>query len=63
MDFVETTITEHVYNKGEAEGRKKTAINLLKMEIDMEIIAQATGLQEAEIKQLTKPSEEKQLPA
>jgi predicted transposase/invertase (TIGR01784 family) len=63
MDFVETTITEHVYNEGKAEGRKETAINLLKMGIDMEIITKATDLQEAEIKQLTKPSEEKQLPA
>ncbi len=64
MDFIETTITEHVYNQGwikgaaegktegETEGRKKTAINLLKMGIDMEIITQATGLQKEEIKQL-----------
>ncbi|HIE02677.1 MAG TPA: hypothetical protein EYP59_20745 [Thiotrichaceae bacterium] len=64
MEFIETTITEHVYNQGwikgaadgktegETEGRKKTAINLLKMGIDMEIITQATGLQKEEIKQL-----------
>jgi predicted transposase/invertase (TIGR01784 family) len=68
MDFVETTITEHVYNQGwikgeaegkiegETEGRKKTAINLLKMGIDMEIIQKATGLSDAEIKQITRPS-------
>ena len=67
MDFVETTITEHVYNQGwikgeaegkiegETEGRKKTAINLLKMGIDMEIIQKATGLSDAEIKQITSP--------
>jgi len=70
MDFVETTITEHVYNQGwikgeaegkaegEADGRKKMAVNLLKMGVDMEIITQASNLQEAEIKQLTEPSEE-----
>jgi predicted transposase/invertase (TIGR01784 family) len=64
MSFIETTITEHVYNqgwiKGEiegkaegfAKGRKETAINLLKMGIDVKIINQATGLQEKEIKQL-----------
>jgi predicted transposase/invertase (TIGR01784 family) len=67
MDFVETTITEPVYNqgwiKGEAEGRKETAINMLKMGMDMEIIAKATDLQESEIKQLSKASEEKPLPA
>jgi predicted transposase/invertase (TIGR01784 family) len=63
MDFVETTITEHVYNQGEAEGRKKMVINLLKMGVDMDIITQASNFSEAEIKQLTKPSEEKQLPA
>jgi SOS response regulatory protein OraA/RecX len=57
MEFVETTITEHIYNQGEAEGRKKTAINLLKMGIDMEIITQASNFSEAEIKQLIKPSE------
>ncbi len=62
MDFVETTITEHVYNQGkiegEAEGRKEMAINLLKMGVDMEIITQASNFSEAEIKQLTEPSEE-----
>lgn len=71
MDFVETTITEHVYNQGwikgeaqgkaegeaqgEAQGRKKTAINLLKMGIDVQIITQATGFSDAEIKQMTNP--------
>ena len=74
MSFIETTITEHVYNqgwikgeaegkaegeakgeaKGKAEGKKETAINLLKMGIDVKIINQATGLQEKEIKQLTR---------
>ena len=61
MDFVETTITEHVYNqgliKGEDKGRKKTAINLLKMGIDMEIITKATGFSEADVKQLIVPSD------
>jgi predicted transposase/invertase (TIGR01784 family) len=64
MDFVETTITEHVYNEGKAEGQKEMAINLLKMGVDMDIITQASNLQEAEIKQLTKQSEKnRQLPA
>ncbi|MCP4702868.1 MAG: hypothetical protein GY862_39310, partial [Gammaproteobacteria bacterium] len=69
MDFVETTITEHIYNqgwikgraegkasvrakaiaRGEVEGRKETAINLLKMGIDVKIISQATGFSEEEI--------------
>ncbi len=69
MDFVETTISEHIYNQGriageaegktegktegKAEGRKETAINLLKMGIDVKIISQATGLSEEEVKQLT----------
>jgi predicted transposase/invertase (TIGR01784 family) len=64
MSFIETTITEHVYNqgriqgeaqgwiKGAADSKKETAINLLKMGIDVEIINQATGLQKEEIKQL-----------
>ncbi len=56
MSFVETTITEHVYNqgwiKGEVEGKKETAINLLKMGIDVKIINQATGFSKEEIKQL-----------
>jgi len=52
MSFIETTITEHVYNQGMTQGRKETAINLLKMGIDIEIISQATGLHEKEIKQL-----------
>jgi len=68
MSFVETTITEHVFNqgwiKGEADGKadgiiegeaknkKETAINLLKMGFDVKIINQATGLQVKEIKQL-----------
>jgi len=68
MSFVETTITEHVYNqgwikgeaegkaegeaKGKAEGKKDTAINLLKMGIDVKIINQATGFSKEEIKQL-----------
>ncbi|EDN69030.1 conserved hypothetical protein [Beggiatoa sp. PS] len=65
MDFIETTISEHVYNQGwikgeaegkaegEAKGRKKTAINLLKMGIDVEIIQKATGFSDAEIKQMS----------
>ncbi|RKZ54294.1 MAG: hypothetical protein DRR16_10820 [Candidatus Parabeggiatoa sp. nov. 3] len=53
MSFVETTITEHVYNEGKAEGKKEMAINLLKMGIDVETITQASGLQKEEIKQLT----------
>jgi predicted transposase YdaD len=61
MDFIETTITEHVYNqgwikgeiKGEVKGRKETAVNLLNMGIDVGIISQATGFNEKEIKQLT----------
>ncbi len=68
MEFIETTITEHVYNqgwikgeaegkaKGEAEGeaknRKETAINLLKIGIDVKIINQVTGFSAEEIKQL-----------
>ncbi|MCK5524651.1 MAG: Rpn family recombination-promoting nuclease/putative transposase [Thiomargarita sp.] len=64
MSFIETTITEHVYNQGwmkgeaegkaegEAEGKKETAINLLKMGIDVEIINKATGFSKKEIKQL-----------
>ena len=54
MSFVETTITEHIFNQGEAkvEGKKDTARNLLKMGFDVKIINQATGLQEKEIKQL-----------
>jgi len=65
MEFVETTISEHIFNqgmikgiaegeaKGEAKGRKKTAVNLLQMGIDIKTISQATGLSEEEIKQLT----------
>jgi uncharacterized protein (DUF2164 family) len=61
MDFIETTITEHVYNqgwiegetKGEVKGRKKTAMNLLNMGVDVKFISQATGFDEKEIKQLT----------
>jgi len=56
MSFIETTITEHVYNQGwvngEAKGKKETAINLLKMGIDVKIINKATGFSEKEIKQL-----------
>jgi hypothetical protein len=63
MDFVETTITEHIYNQGKAEGRKETAIDMLKMGIDMEIVAKVSKFSEAEIKQLAKASEEKPLPA
>ena len=74
MDFVETTITEHIFNQGwikgnadgkadgkiegETEGRKKTAINLLKMGVDVEIITGATGFSKAEIKQLAASSDE-----
>ncbi len=51
-------MTEHVYNqgwiKGEAKGKKETAINLLKMGIDVKIINQATGFSEKEIKQLSR---------
>jgi predicted transposase/invertase (TIGR01784 family) len=58
MSFIETTITEHVYNQGwiegEAKGKKETAINLLKMGIDVKIINKATGFSEKEIKQLTR---------
>ncbi len=73
MDFIETTITEHVYNqgwmKGEAEGKaegktegktegqKEMAINLLKMGIDLSLIAQASHLPEAEIKRLINSKE------
>ncbi|MCP4699384.1 MAG: hypothetical protein GY862_21440, partial [Gammaproteobacteria bacterium] len=39
--------------EGEVEGRKKTAINLLKMGVGTEIISQATGFSEEEIKLLT----------
>ncbi|KHD04705.1 hypothetical protein PN36_11665 [Candidatus Thiomargarita nelsonii] len=61
MSFIETTITEHIYNqgwikgeaKGETKGKKETAINLLQMGIDVEIINQATGFSEKEIKQLS----------
>jgi predicted transposase/invertase (TIGR01784 family) len=61
MDFIETTITEHVYNqgwikgetKGKVEGRKETAVNLLNMGVDVKFISQATGFDEKEIKQLT----------
>jgi len=65
MESVSTTITEHVFNqgmikgitegesRGEARGRKKTALNLLQMGIDINIIRQATGLSEEEIRQLT----------
>ena len=65
MSFVETTITEHVYNqgwiqgevdgeaKGEAKAKKEMAINMLKMGIDVETIWKASGLQKEEIKQLT----------
>ncbi len=60
MDAVETTITEHIFNQGvikgeataEARVRKETAINLLKMGIDVNIISRATGMSEEEIKQL-----------
>ena len=72
MSFVETTITEHVFNQGwikgaadgevkgktddiiegKADGKKETAINLLKMGLDVNFINQATGLQVKEIKQL-----------
>ena len=71
MDFIETTITEHVYNQGwikgeidgkadgeiegEIKGRKNTAVNLLNMGIDVKVISQATGFNEKEIKQLTAP--------
>jgi len=53
MDFVETTISEHIYNQGKLEGEKNTAINLLKMGIDVGIIQKATGFSEEEIKQLS----------
>ena len=72
MSFVETTITEYVFNhgwikgaadgevkgktddiiEGKADGKKETAINLLKMGLDVNFINQATGLQVKEIKQL-----------
>ena len=69
MDFIETTITEHVYNQGwiegetkgkvdgkvegKIEGRKETAVNLLNMGVDVKFISQATGFDEKEIKQLS----------
>jgi predicted transposase/invertase (TIGR01784 family) len=69
MEFVETTITEHIFNQGmikgiaegrqegrqegESAGRKKTALNLLQLGIDIKIISQSTGLSEEEIKHLT----------
>jgi len=69
MDFIETTITEHVYNQGriegkvegkaegkaegEIKGRKNTAVNLLNMGVDVKFISQATGFDEKEIKQLS----------
>jgi len=57
MDFIETTISEHIYNQGwiegKAGGKKETAINLLKMGIDVGIIQKATGFSEEEIKQLS----------
>jgi len=61
MSFIETTITEHVYNQGwiqgeaegEAKNKKKTAINMLKMGIDVETIWKATGLEKDKIKQLS----------
>ncbi|MCP4351195.1 MAG: hypothetical protein GY795_37500 [Desulfobacterales bacterium] len=60
MDAVETTITEHIFNQGVIKGevtiRKETAINLLKMGIDVNIISRATGLSEKEIKQLNTAS-------
>ncbi len=64
MDAVETTITEHIFNqgvikgevtgvaKGKGEGRKETAVNLLKMGMDANFISRATGLSEEEIKQI-----------
>ena len=56
MEFVETTISEHIFNqgilRGKAEGRKEAAANLLKLGIDIKIITQATGLSEEEIKQI-----------
>ncbi len=65
MDAVETTITEHIFNqgvikgesigeaRGEAKVRKETAINLMKMGMDINFITSATGLSEEEIKQLS----------
>jgi predicted transposase/invertase (TIGR01784 family) len=52
--FIALLIYNQGWVKGEAEGKKETAINLLKMGIDVEIINQATGLQEKEIKQLAR---------
>jgi predicted transposase/invertase (TIGR01784 family) len=64
MSFIETTITELVYNQGliegetnckidgKVEGKKEMARNLLKMGIDVETITQASGLRKEEIKQL-----------
>jgi len=60
MEFIETTITEHIFNQGmlrgkaegKAEGRRDTAANLMKLGIDIKIIMQATGLSEEEIKQM-----------
>ncbi len=66
MSFIETTITEHVYNqgwiqgeaKGEAKGKKEMARNLLKMGVDVETLTQASGLQTEEIKQLSRQRDE-----
>ncbi|RKZ52322.1 MAG: hypothetical protein DRR16_33205 [Candidatus Parabeggiatoa sp. nov. 3] len=64
MSFIETTITEHVYNqgwikgeakgeaKGETQGIKKMARNMLKIGIDVKTITQVTGFSEKEVKQL-----------
>ncbi len=64
MEFIETTITEHIFNQGmlrgkaegktegKTEGKKETAVNLLKLGIDIKIVSQATGLSEEEIKQM-----------
>jgi predicted transposase/invertase (TIGR01784 family) len=65
MSFIETTITEHVYNQGwiegetkgkidgKVDGKKEMARNMLKMGIDVETITQASGLRKEEIKQLS----------
>ncbi len=54
MSFIETTITEHVYNqgwiegkgeaRGEAKGKKETAINLLNMGVDVKITKQQASV-------------------
>ncbi len=64
MEAVETTISEHYINKGEARGeargeakgeaknRKEIVRNLLEMGMDTKFISKAIGLSVAEVKRL-----------